>query len=100
MIRLYYYPGNASLAPHMLLEEIGVPFELELVDRATGAHKSPKSLKLNPNGVIPVLSNGTPVVYKSAAICLYRAAQPPQTNLAPPMQTSERAHFYQWLFWC
>ena len=41
MIQLHYYPGNASLTPHMLLEELGVPFELRLVDRANAAHKSP-----------------------------------------------------------
>ena len=28
MLHLHYYPGNASLTPHMLLEELGVPFEL------------------------------------------------------------------------
>jgi glutathione S-transferase len=33
MIRLHYYPGNASFTPHVLLHELGVPFELELVDR-------------------------------------------------------------------
>ena len=34
MIELHYFPGNASMAPHMLLEEIGVPYQLERVDRA------------------------------------------------------------------
>ena len=37
MIQLHYYPGNASLAVHILLEELGVPFELKLVDRARAA---------------------------------------------------------------
>src|SRR2546428_478701 len=45
MIKLYYHPSNASMAPHMLLEEITVPFELLLVDRARAAHKSPEYLK-------------------------------------------------------
>ena len=51
-------PGNASMTPHMLLEELGVPFELKLVDRENNAHKSPEYLKLNPNGLIPVLIDG------------------------------------------
>ena len=33
MLKLHYFPGNASMTPHMLLEELGVPYELELVDR-------------------------------------------------------------------
>lgn len=100
MIRLYYHPGNASLAPHMLLEEIGAPFELAFVDRANAAHKSPEYLKLNPNGQIPVLVDGEFVLYEAAAICLYLADKFPEAKLAPPLRTPERGHLYQWLFWC
>jgi glutathione S-transferase len=100
MIQLYYHPGNASLAPHMLLEEIGAPFELVFVDRANAAHKSTEYLKLNPNGQIPVLVDGSFVLYEAAAICLHLADQHPDAKLAPPLGTPERAHFYQWLFWC
>ena len=100
MMQLYYYPGNASLTPHMLLEELGAPFELVLVDRAQAAHKSPEYLKLNPNGLIPVLVHDALVLYETAAICLYLAELYPQARLAPPAQTAERARFYQWLFWC
>jgi glutathione S-transferase len=100
MIQLYYYPGNASLTPHMLLEEVGAPFELLLVDRANAAHKSPQYLKLNPNGQIPVLVDGDLVLYETAAICLHLADMHLQARLAPPIQTAERAHFYKWLVWC
>jgi glutathione S-transferase len=100
MIQLHYHPGNASLTPHMLLEEIGAPFELVFVDRASGAHKSPEYLKLNPNGQIPVLADRDFVLYETAAICLYLADRYPEAKLAPPPQTPERAHFYQWLIWC
>ena len=86
MIQLYYHPGNASLAPHMLLEEIGAPFELVLVDRANAAHKSPEYLKLNPNGQIPVLVEGDFVLYEAAAICLYLADRYPDAKLVPPLQ--------------
>jgi glutathione S-transferase len=100
MIQLYYYPGNASLTPHMLLEEAGTPFELVLVDREITAQKSPVFMKLNPNGQIPVLVEGDLVLYETAAICLYLADTLPQAQLAPPMGTAERAHFYKWLVWC
>jgi glutathione S-transferase len=99
MIELHYHPGNASLAPHVLLHEIGVPFTLRLVDRAGGAHKQPAYLKLNPNGQIPVLVDGDLVLYETAAICLHLADRHAQANLAPPLGTAERAHFYKWLVW-
>ena len=73
MITLHYHPGNASMAPHMLLREIGEPFALTLVDRANHAHKSPAYLKLNPNGSIPVLVDGELVLYETAAICMHLA---------------------------
>lgn len=99
MITLHYFPGNASFAPHVLLRELGVPFELQLVDRTQGAHKSPEYLKLNPNGLIPVLVDGDLVLYETAAILLHLADTHPQAALAPALGSAERAHFYKWLFW-
>ena len=83
MIQLHYYPGNASFAPHLLLEELGTPFELQYVDRTVGAHKAPAYLKLNPNGLIPVLVDGDLVLYETAAICLHLADTHPKSGFAP-----------------
>ena len=99
MIQLHYYPGNASFAPHLLLEELGAPFELQYVDRTVAAHKSPAYLKLNPNGLIPVLVDGSLVLYETAAICLHLADTHPESGFAPALGTPERAHFYKWLMW-
>ncbi len=99
MITLHYFPGNASLTPHVLLREIGVPFALQLVDRAAGAHKSSAYLKLNPNGLIPVLVDGELVLYETAAIGLHLVDSYPQAGLAPAVGSAERAHFYKWLVW-
>lgn len=99
MIQLHYYPGNASLIPHILLEELGLPFEREYVDRAKSAQKSPSYLKLNPNGLIPVLVDGPLVLYETAAICLHLADANTKAGLAPAPGTPERANFYKWLAW-
>ena len=99
MLQLHYYPGNASLTPHMLLEEIGVPYQLELVDRVNHAHKSAAYLKLNPNGLIPVFVDADLVLYETAAICLHLADTHRQARLAPALATPERAHFYKRLIW-
>ena len=99
MPELHYHPGNASLAPHLLLEEIGAPFGLVFVDRAQGAHKSAAYLALNPNGLIPVLTDGDLVLFEAAAICLYLADAHPQAALAPALGTAQRAQFYKWLIW-
>jgi glutathione S-transferase len=94
---LYYFPGNASLLPHMMLREIGAPFELRLVDRAQDAQHSPDYLKLNPNGRIPVLIDGDLVLYETAAIALHLCDRHPQAGLAPPPGAPEQPLFYRWL---
>lgn len=97
MYRLFYYPGNANLAPHMALAELAVPYELVLVDRTVNAHKSPQYLRLNPRGLIPTLIDGDRPVFETAAILLHLADRHPEAGLAPPLGTPERATFYQWL---
>ena len=99
MIQLHYFPGTASMTPHLVLEELGVPFELKLVDRANNAHKSPEYLKMNPNGLIPVLVDGDLVLYEAAAIVLHLVDTHRSAGLAPDIGTAERAHFYKWLVW-
>ena len=99
MLQLHYFPSNASITPHILLEEMGLPFELKLVDRTKGEHKSPEYLKLNPNGLIPVLIDGDMVLYETAAICLHLTDTHPEMGLAPDVGTTDRAQFYKWLMW-
>jgi len=96
---LFYYPGNGNMAPHFLLEEIGAPFALKLVDRTRNEHKSAAFLKLNPHGLIPVLVDGETVLTETPAICLYLSDKHPGAALAPPLGTSARGHFYKWLMY-
>lgn len=100
MIRLHHYPSTAAMIPHILLEEIGCAYERVFVDRGAGAHKRPEYLRLNPNGLLPVLEEGELVLYETAAIVLHLCDTHPDARLAPPLRSIERAHFYKWLMWC
>ena len=97
MIELHYFPSNASFAPHLLLEEMGIPFTLRTVDRANNEHKSSAYLKLNPNGLIPTLVDGDLVLYETAAILMHLADGQP--GFAPAISTAERAEYYKWMVW-
>lgn len=99
MIQLHYYPSTAAMAPHIVLEELGVAYQRVLVDRTQNAQKMTAYLKINPNGLIPVLTDGELVLYESAAICLYLCDTHAQAGLAPEVGTPDRAHFYKWLMW-
>lgn len=99
MIQLHFAPATASMIPHLLLEEMGAPFELVLVDNTVGAHREPAYLALNPNGLLPALCDGDLVLYETAAICLHLCDTHPKPGLAPDLGTAQRAHFYKWLMW-
>src|SRR6476620_8326235 len=99
MLQLYFSPSSAAMAPHILLQELGVPFEKILTDTSTGAHRSEAYRRINPNGLIPALVDGDLVLYEAAAICLHLCDTHPKSGLAPAVGTAERAHFYKWLIW-
>jgi glutathione S-transferase len=99
MLSLHYYPGTAAMIPHIVLEEIGADYERVFVDRTTGEHRKPDFLRLNPNGLLPVLRDGDLTLYETAAIVLHLCDTHPQAKLVPPLATPERAVFYKWLMW-
>ena len=98
-VQLHYAPATASMIPHLLLEELGIPFELHLVDNTKGSHREPVYLALNPNGLLPAMTDGDLVLYETAAICLHLCDTNSEAGLAPAVGTVERAHFYKWLMW-
>jgi len=97
MYRLHYFPGNASFAPHVLLNEAGVEHQLKLIDRKVNAHKGAEYMAINPAGRIPTFEDGDLVMFEAAAICLYLCDKHPDMNMAPALATPERGTFYKWL---
>ena len=94
-MRLHWIPGSAAMAPHAALAEIGVPYELALVERDERGQSPPAYLALNPSGRVPTLEDDGLVLTESAAILLYLADRFPEAGLAPP--PGERAVLYRWL---
>jgi glutathione S-transferase len=95
--RLHYAPDNASLAVRLALLELGQPFRTVLVDRRTGAQRSPAFLALNPMGQIPVLETPDGVMHETGAILLWLADR--HGGLAPAPDDPARALVLTWHFW-
>ena len=95
--RLTFYtnPNSRGRIVRWMLEEIGCPYETEVLDYGTGM-KSPAYLAINPMGKVPAIRHGDNIVTECAAICCYLADKFPEENLAPPL--GERADYYRWLF--
>ena len=97
MLELYYYPDNASFAPHLLLAETHADYTVRLVDRNSNAQKSEEYLKLNPAGRIPTLVDGDLVLFESPAICIYICELDAGSKFIPPLGHPNRPLFFQWL---
>jgi glutathione S-transferase len=95
---LYYSPGACSLAPHIVLEEIGNPFKLQLVSTSSGATRSLDHLKINPKGRVPVLITSGKLLTESPAILLYLALSNPDSHLLPN-DPEAIARSVEWLNW-
>ncbi len=96
---LYYSPGACSLAVHIVLEEIGLPFSLELTSTADGTTRSPEYLRVNPKGRVPVLVSGDFVLTEAPAILMYLVATNPVAGLMPalPEAMARTVEWFNWL---
>lgn len=94
--RLYGRRGAGSLAPQILLEEIGAPYELVLFGKNAAELEALR--RVNPAGKIPclVLPDGTAVA-ESAAILIHLTNAHPEAGLAPPPGSTAHARFLQWM---
>ena len=72
-IRLYSWPNSSGSRIHWALEELGVPYEHVVLDRAKGEHRAPAYLAINPNGKVPGLVDGGQPYFESLAILLHLA---------------------------
>lgn len=97
MYQLYYYPNNASLAPHFLLHHMKADYELLLVNKETNSQKSAEYLKLNPAGRIPTLVVDGQAIFESPAICIHLCESHPEYELIPAIGDPLRPLFFQWL---
>jgi glutathione S-transferase len=96
---LYYSPGACSLAPHIVLEEIGLPFSLSLVSTADGGTRTPEHLRLNPKGRVPVLVSGDSVLTEAPAILVHLALSHPDAALLADSQEGlvRSLEWFNWL---
>jgi glutathione S-transferase len=97
MLKLYYVPRTRAARPRVVLEELGIPYELIRLDPAKGETRTEDHLARQPLGHVPVLEDGDVRIFESAAICLYVAERYGEGRLIPPAGSAGRAEVYQWI---
>jgi glutathione S-transferase len=83
MFNLYYSPGACSLAPHIVLEELGVAYETHRVNLAAGEQRTPEYLKMNPLGRVPTLEIDGRILTENVAILPFLGGAFPKRGLWP-----------------
>lgn len=94
-MQLYAFPGSCALVAHIVLEWIGEPYTLHLLQKEDLA--KPEFRKINPNGTVPALEDGGWTLYENAAILHYITDKHPGAGLAGDGTPRGRAEVNRWL---
>src|SRR5688500_18243314 len=97
-IVFYHNPLSRGRIAHWMLEEVGAPYRIELLDLEKGEHKKPAYLAINPMGKIPTITHRGVVITEAADICTYLADAFPAAKLAPSIDDPARGTYLRWLF--
>ena len=97
MITLYYSPGACSLAPHVVLEELGVRFEARRVVIADGETATPEFLAVNPKGRVPVLIVDDRPLTEAIALLAYLGSLRPEAGLLPSPGSLELGRCFEFM---
>jgi glutathione S-transferase len=97
-MKLYFSPGACSLAPHIVLEEMGAKYDAVKVDLAKKTCEEGDFNKINPKGYVPalIMENGQ-LLTEDAVILQYLADLKPEAGLIPATGTLERYRFMETL---
>lgn len=91
------YPSRSTVTRWML-EEVGQPYDVHLLDLNKGEQSSPEYLAVNPMGKVPALKHGDTIITEVAAICTYLADEFPNAGLNVPIGDPRRGTYLKWLF--
>jgi glutathione S-transferase len=97
MLALYFAPGSSSMAVHIALHEIGVPFEGRPISFRKREHRAPDYLALNPEGKVPTLLIDARPLTEVAAILYYLAKRFPDAALLPKDDPEAEAQAISWM---
>jgi len=96
MLKLFYIPKTRASRVRWMLEELGVPYQLERIDPAYAKSEEYRR-KVHPLNAVPALQDGEVMLIESAAIILHLADKFPEKGMGPP--EGKRGTYYQWVIY-
>jgi glutathione S-transferase len=96
-LTLFHAPNSRSCAARALLEELGVPYDLHVLNLKKNEQRAPAYLAINPMGKVPAILHGDALVTEQPAIFIYLADLFPEAGLAPAPGDPLRGPYLRWL---
>lgn len=96
-LTFFHAPQSRSAGVRILLEELGAPYRLHLLDLKAGEQRQPAYLAINPMGKVPALKDGDALITEQVAIYIYLADRFPQAGLAPAVGDPLRGPWLRWI---
>ncbi|MET3132092.1 glutathione S-transferase [Oxalobacteraceae bacterium GrIS 1.11] len=96
-ILLYHAPQSRSSVALTLLEELGAPYELHVLNMKAGEQRQGAYLAINPLGKVPAILHRGELVTEQVAIFLYLADLFPAAALAPAINDRLRGPYLRWM---
>ena len=96
-VTLFHSPNSRSAGALTLLEELGIPYTLHVLNMHVSEQRDPAYLAINPMGKVPAIKHGDVLVTEQVAIFIYLPDAFPQAGLAPPIGDPLRGPYLRWL---
>src|ERR1044071_4414145 len=96
-ITLYYSPQPRATGARILLEELGAPSDLHVLNMKAGEQRQPAYLAINPLGKVPAIRQGEALVTEQVAIFIYLADLFPKAGLTPALDDPSRGPYLRWI---
>jgi glutathione S-transferase len=96
-IVLYFSPASRAFMALWMMEELAVPYRLEIVNIRKNEQKSPAYIAVNPMGKVPAITVDGVVITETPAICTYLADRYSYGQLAPKLEDPERGPYLRWM---
>lgn len=96
-VTFYHSPNTRSTAALTLLEELGAPYELKVLNMTAGEQRQPAYLAINPMGKVPAVVHDGALIAELPAVFIYLADLFPEAGLAPRIGDPLRGPYLRWL---
>jgi glutathione S-transferase len=96
-LTFFHAPNSRSGATRILLEELGAPYDLHVLNLKQNEQRAPAYLAVNPMGKVPAIVHDDALVTEQPAIFIHLADLFPEAGLAPALGDPLRGPYLRWL---